>query len=195
MDIKAILKAHGIDEGIDSLADAIKKQIGEEFVPNRQYTKKAKRVDELMTQIKELQDNTSNSEGSEWESKYNELKAEYDGFKTNIETEKVNTVKANKVKETLKANGYNQDKVIDLLMKGIDLGSLELDGDDLKGFDIASIDANYGDFKSKEIVQGTNPIAPPTSDPKAITRESLKNMSTAEINANWEAISQQLGNL
>lgn len=194
MDVKAILKAHGVEEGLDGLVEALKKQIGEEFVPNKQYTKKAKKVDELATQIKELQD-TSNSGDSGYKGKYEELQAEYEKYKSGIELEKVNTVKANKVKEALKANGYDQDKVIDLLMNTIDLGNLEVDGENLSGFDIASIDANYSEFKSKTIVEGSNPLNPPSSEPKTITREALNNMSTEEINANWDVISKQMGNL
>ena len=78
---------------------------------------------------------------------------------------------------------------------GEEMAALVMDGDKIK--DTTSLDALIdGAYKSlvyTEHVQGANPATPPANPPaKNYTTADIKNMSAAEINANWDSIKASL---
>lgn len=192
MDIKAILKAHGIEgELVDTIADTIKAEIPKEFVSKAQYSKKVNLIDELNTTIADLEAKTGTDE---YKSKYEALEKEFNDFKTGIETEKINTAKSSTLREQLKAEGFNE-KMIKLLEKNFDLESIEIEEDKIKGWDdmIKPIREEYADFIPKETQTGNPPATPPTNaSGKTYTADMLKNMSAQEIAKNYDVIRQNL---
>lgn len=162
MDIKAILKAHGIEgELVDTIADTIKAEIPKEFVSKAQYSKKVNLIDELNTTIADLEAKTGTDE---YKSKYEALEKEFNDFKTGIETEKINTAKSSTLREQLKAEGFNE-KMIKLLEKNFDLETIEIEEDKIKGWEdmIKPIREEYADFIPKDTQQGNPPATPPTN--------------------------------
>lgn len=192
MDIKAILKSHGIEgELVDTIADTIKAEIPKEFVSKAQYSKKVNLIDELNTTIADLEAKTGTDE---YKSKYEALEKEFNDFKTGIETEKINTAKSSTLREQLKAEGFNE-KMIKLLEKNFDLESIEIEEDKIKGWDdmIKPIREEYADFIPKDTQTGNPPATPPTNvSGKTYTTEMLKSMSAQEIAQNYDAIRQNL---
>lgn len=192
MDIKAILKSHGIEgELVDTIADTIKAEIPKEFVSKAQYSKKVNLIDELNTTIADLEAKTGTDE---YKSKYEALEKEFNDFKTGIETEKINTAKSSTLREQLKAEGFNE-KMIKLLEKNFDLETIEIEEDKIKGWEdmIKPIREEYADFIPKDTQTGNPPATPPTNvSGKTYTADMLKNMSAQEIAKNYDAIRQNL---
>lgn len=193
MDIKAILKANGIDgEVVDTIAETIKAEIPKEFVSKAQYSKKVNLIDELNTTIADLEAKTGTDE---YKSKYEALEKEYNDFKTSIETEKTNATKSSTLREQLKAEGFNE-KMIKLLEKNFDLENIEIEEDKIKGWEdmIKPIKEEYADFIPKETQTGNPPATPPTNvSGKTYTADMLKGMSAQDIAQNYDAIKQSLG--
>lgn len=118
--------------------------------------------DEITPKLAELQ-----TKYDELETKYNtDIKAketEFNTFKTDIETKELKQTKTNLLKQSLEKDGANP-KLLDLLMKAIDVDSLELDTktNALKNYeDISkSVKENYKDiFSTTTIVTNAdNPI-------------------------------------
>lgn len=193
MDIKAILKANGIDgEVVDTIAETIKAEIPKEFVSKAQYSKKVNLIDELNNNIADLEAKTGTDE---YKSKYEALEKEYNDFKTGIETEKTNATKSSTLREQLKAEGFNE-KMIKLLEKNFDLENIEIEEDKIKGWEdmIKPIKEEYADFIPKETQTGNPPATPPTNvSGKTYTADMLKGMSAQDIAQNYDAIKQSLG--
>ena len=200
LDIKAILKANGIEgEAVSTIADAIKLEIPKDFVAKTQYNKKIAAIEDLNVTIADLQAKAEIQNTDEYKTKYEALETEFNDFKQNIETEKVNSTKTDLLRKKLQTEGVNE-KVIKLLEKEFDLNTLEVENDDIKDWDnlINPVKENYSDFfKVTETIQGNPPNTPPPTLPVVgmLTREQINNMSASEINANWETVSKSLGNL
>lgn len=191
MDIKTILKNYGIEENLDSIESAIKGQLHEEFIPKKQYNKKINALDKLQ---EELDDIKAKGETNEYKSKFEELEKEYKDYKTSVETEKVNTGKRNALVGALKQTGFN-DKIVKLLEKNFDLSKIELEGENIKGWDelVKPYKEEYSDFIAKDTTNGTTSSNPPKKiEGVMFTKEQIQNMTTTEINKNWDNISKSL---
>ena len=192
MDIKAILKSHGIEEEVAStIAEKLNAEIPKEFVSKKQYQKKVSAIDELNETIADLEAKATSNGAQE---ELDKLKQEFETYKNNIETEKTNATKSSTLREQLKAEGFNE-KMIKLLEKNFDLESIEIEEDKIKGWDdmIKPIREEYADFIPKETQTGNPPATPPTNvSGKTYTTEMLKSMSAQEIAQNYDAIRQNL---
>lgn len=165
LDIKAILKANGIEgEAVDAIADTIKAEIPKDFVAKTQYNKKIAAIEDLNATVADLQAKAEIQNTDEYKTKYEALETEFNDFKQNIETEKVNSTKTDLLRKKLQTEGVNE-KVIKLLEKEFDLNTLEVENDDIKDWDnlINPVKENYSDFfKVTETIQGNPPNTPPT---------------------------------
>lgn len=194
MDIKAILKSHGIEEEVAStIAEKLNAEIPKEFVSKKQYQKKVSAIDELNETIADLEAKATSNGAQE---ELDKLKQEFETYKNNIETEKTNATKSSTLREQLKAEGFNE-KMIKLLEKNFDLESIEIEEDKIKGWDdmIKPIKEEYADFIPVETQTGNPPATPPTNvSGKTYTTEILKSMSPQEIAQNYDVIRQNLNN-
>nr|DAG25135.1 MAG TPA: minor structural protein [Caudoviricetes sp.] len=192
MDIKAILKSHGIEEEVAStIAEKLNAEIPKEFVSKKQYQKKVSAIDELNETIADLEAKATSNGAQE---ELDKLKQEFETYKNNIETEKTNATKSSTLREQLKAEGFNE-KMIKLLEKNFDLETIEIEEDKIKGWEdmIKPIREEYADFIPKETQTGNPPATPPTNvSGKTYTTEMLKSMSAQEIAQNYDAIRQNL---
>ena len=112
------------------------------------------------------------------------------------------TAKESKAAKEKAVRAYFESKNItganlDLAMRGCgeEMAALVMDGDKIK--DTTSLDALIdGAYKSlvyTEHMQGANPANPPANNPaKNYTTAEIKNMSAAQINANWDSIKASL---
>lgn len=194
MDLKAILKRCGLEgELVDTTADTIKAEIPKEFVSKQQYNKKVGAIDELNNTIADLEAKIENSNTDEYKSKYEALQSEFDTYKNNIEVKKSNEQKRGLLTEQLKKEGFNE-KILKLLTKEIDLETLEIENDAIKDWDniVNPLKENYSDFIKQESVSGLGSVQPPRQAQTHFTMEQINNMTTEEINANWDSISASL---
>ena len=131
-----------------------------------------------------------------YKEKYEKEHSAFEAFKADI------TAKESKAAKEKAVRAYFESKNItgsnlDLAMRGCgeEMAALVMDGDKIK--DTTSLDALIdGAYKSlvyTEHVQGANPATPPANPPaKNYTTADIKNMSAAEINANWDSIKASL---
>ena len=202
MDLLKILTAHGIEgASAEAIEAAIKKDIHTGFIPKQQYNKKVQELDAVRTENDDFKARAE--QPNEFEVKYNDalkeldaLKGEYEGYKADItHKETISTINS-KITKLLNEDGYTNEKVVNLLLKNLDYNNITVENDDLKGFDLREFTKGYEEFKTVISTEGTPGKTPPTTGPaKPITRETLENMSAAEINANWGSISQSLANI
>ena len=192
MDIKAILKSHGIEEEVAStIAEKLNAEIPKEFVSKKQYQKKVSAIDELNETIADLEAKATSNGAQE---ELDKLKQEFETYKNNIETEKTNAVKSSTVREQLKAEGF-EESIIELLEGKIDINSIEIVENKIKGWEdmVKPMKEKYGKFILTETQTGNPPATPPTNvSGKTYTTEMLKSMSAQEIAQNYDAIRQNL---
>ena len=127
------IEADKIDEIITAHTDSI------EGLKEQRDKYKAD-ADKLPEVQKELDDLKKQGNGEDWESKYNELKTEYDQYKTDIEVKETKTAKE-------KAYGELEDGKI----KGCD---------DVK----KNIESEWSDFIVRQEEQGAQTATPPRND-------------------------------
>lgn len=167
MDLKQILLEANIEaDKIDSLVSNINKQIGKEFVSKDQYNKKAGATSELQEKINDLEaqvqdKDTQLSKLNTIKENYDSITTEYNNYKSEVETKEANSIKSNKIRSLLKAEGFNE-KMIPLLEKEFDVSKLEIEEDNIKGWDEHStrLKEQYGDFISKVETVGAPPAKP-----------------------------------
>ena len=131
-----------------------------------------------------------------YKEKYEKEHSAFEAFKADI------TAKESKAAKEKAVRAYFESKNItgsnlDLAMRGCgeEMAALVMDGDKIK--DTSSLDAlidgAYKPLVYTEHTQGANPATPPANPPaKNYTTADIKNMSAAEINANWDSIKASL---
>lgn len=193
MNIKEILKRHGLDgEVVDTIAETINAEIPKSFVSKQQYSKKVGQIDELQNTIADLEAKVANTNADEYKVKYEEEVRKFEDYVNKIEKDKLNGSKRDLLRKNFSDAKIN-DKVIDLIMKGIDLDGIEIEENSIKGFD--ELLKGYEEFIPQESnPTGVPPLNPPTGGggARTYTKDDINNMSADEINANWESISQSL---
>ncbi|MCF8002136.1 MAG: phage scaffolding protein [Halanaerobiales bacterium] len=121
----------------EELINNIKKKIGENFVENKQYSKKTSKIDELKSElktakgqleefdnkIKELKPKAENAE--ELQSELNNITTEYENYKEQ-ESERITNIKTTSALEKkLLADNVPED-LVDLVVNDFDVENLEL---------------------------------------------------------------------
>ena len=187
------LKAMGLtDEQVDSIiemhtdtVDGLKEQVN---------TYKAD-AEKLPNVQKELDDLKAMGDGG-YKEKYEKEHKAFEDYKADV------TAKESKAAKEKAVRAYFESKNItgsnlDLAMRGCgeEMSALVMEGDKIK--DTTSLDALIdGAYKSlvyTEHTQGANPATPPANNPaKNYTTAEIKNMSAAQINANWDSIKASL---
>lgn len=94
------------------------------------------------------------------------VQAEFDAYKQQVEAEKANASKAVAVEAALKAAGANETAV-KLMLKEIDLSTVELDGNTVRNADkvIEPIKTAYAGLFGTQQRQGVPPATPPKGTP------------------------------
>ena len=138
---------------------------------------------------KELDDLKAAGDGG-YKEKYEKEHKDFEDYKADI------TAKESKAAKEKAVRAYFESKNItganlDLAMRGCgeEMAALEMDGEkikDTKSLD-ALVDGTYKGLVSTTQITGVNPANPPANPPgKNYTTADIKNMSAAEINANWD---------
>ena len=131
-----------------------------------------------------------------YKEKYEKEHSDFEAFKSDITAKETKAAKEKAVRayfESKNITGAN----LDLAMRGCgtEMAALEMDGEKIK--DTKSLDAllsgTYKGLISTTLTKGANPANPPANPPaKNYTTADIKNMSAAEIKANWDSIKASL---
>ena len=187
------LKAMGLtDEQVDSIIEMHTDTVGGLKEQVKTYKADAEKLPNVQ---KELDDLKAMGDGG-YKEKYEKEHKDFEDYKAYI------TAKESKAAKEKAVRAYFESKNItgsnlDLAMRGCgeEMAALVMDGDKIK--DTTSLDALIdGAYKAlvyTEHMQGANPANPPANPPaKNYTTAEIKNMSAAEINANWDSIKASL---
>lgn len=193
MDLKEILISSGIESELaDKCTQAINSELHKEFIPKMQYNKKVVELESLKEKADDL--GAVNGELEQLKTQLANKEEEFNNYKIDIEKKQTQDIKINKIKEQLKKDGITSDKLVNLLVKEVDINSLEFEDDNIKDWETIgkSLKENYSDFYTSTQTVGAEPSTPPTNNLVSFTKEDIQNMSVEEINKNWENISQAL---
>lgn len=160
MDLKTILANNGVEaEKIDGLIGAINSELHKEFIPKTQYNKKVLEISNLNEKLNDLE---ALKEKEPDNSAFEALKKEYEDYKLSVQAEKETAIKTTALAKHLKDEGVNE-KLISLLAKEFDLDKLEVEGGQIKDWEVASKDVreNYSDFFTQTDTKGATPNNPP----------------------------------
>lgn len=124
------------------------------------YKAKAEAVDAVTKERDELKGKLEQAEKASGDAA--KVQAEFDAYKTQIETERTNAGKKALVRKALEDNGANP-AALDLLMNTVALDKVEMDGDKLKDADavLKPIKEAHAGLFGKVETHGTDLITPP----------------------------------
>ena len=190
---RKLLKGMGLtDEQVDTIIEAHTDTVDGLKDDASKYKSDAEK---LAGVEKELNDLKAMGDGG-YKEKYEKEHKAFEDYKADV------TAKESKAAKEKAVRAYFESKNItganlDLAMRGCgeEMAALVMDGDKIK--DTTSLDAlvdgTYKALVSTEHMQGANPATPPANPPKKnYTTADIKNMSAAEINANWDSIKASL---
>lgn len=131
----------------------------------------AAELEKLKEQVKSLKADLAEADKSDWEKKYNDLKTEYDGYKTEVENKATHSAKEAAYKQLLLDAGISEKRIATIL-KVSDIDGVELDKEgNIKSADklTDSIKEEWADFIVTEHKEGAETSKPPASEGKGGT--------------------------
>ena len=190
---RKLLKGMGLtDEQVDTIIEAHSDTVDGLKADMNRYKADAEKLPGVQKELNDLK--AAGDDG--YKEKYEKEHKAFEDYKTDITAKETKAAKEKAVKayfESKNITGAN----LDLAMRGCgaEMAALEMDGDkikDTKSLDTL-IDGTYKGLISTTKTQGANPANPPANPPaKNYTAADIKNMSAAEINANWDSIKASL---
>lgn len=187
---RKMLKAMGIDdEKIDEIIEA-------HLEVTNALKEKADKLDGVQKQLDDALAAAKDGSADKVSKKdYDDLKKQFDNYKSAAEAEKSKAGKAALYRELLKSEGIGE-KWIERAVKFSDIAGLEVDENGkLKGEEKLreQIKADFGDIIETTHKSGANVSNPPKKEVgKSFTRDDIRKMSAKEINENYDKIIESL---
>ncbi len=187
---RKMLKAMGIDEEkIDEIIEA-------HLEVTNALKDKADKLDSVQRQLDDALAAAKDSSADKVSKKdYDNLKQQFDDYKSAAEAEKSKASKAALYKELLKSEGIGE-KWIERAVRFSDIAGLEVDENGkLKGEEKLreQIKADFGDIIETTHKAGAKVPNPPKKEVgKSFTKDDIRKMSAKEINENYEQIIESL---
>ena len=190
----------------EEVIESIKKGIGENFVPNDVYKKKADKIKESQSELEiaknKLAETNNTLEGlrgkadnvEEVKSQLEAIKSEYDEYKQGEES-RVNQIrkKSTLEKQLLKSNANQY--AVDLLLNDFDVDNLELDAEgNLNNFkeQLEKVQQKRPTLFGKVKIEGNTPSDGQGGEELLINADSLDTLTEQQINDNWDKVSKIL---
>ena len=138
---------------------------------------------------------TAKAENVKDSEEYKALKADFDKYKAEVTEKETKAAKEAAYRAILKDANLSE-KGIEKAIKYADWGKIEL-GEDGKLKDandhIKAVRDEWAEYVTTTTTTGAKTSTPPANNPaKNYTTAEIKNMSAAEINANWDSIKASL---
>ena len=194
--VREILSAAGVTS--EHMSDAVDKIIDGHLTSvnalREDVAKYKADAEKLPTVQKELDDMKANS-NDDWKEKHDRLKDEFDKYKTDVQAKETKAAKEAAYRAILKDANLSE-KGIEKAVKYAEWDKIELGEDGkLKGANdhIKAVREEWSEYVTTTTMTGAKTSTPPANNPaKNYTTAEIKNMSTAEINANWDSIKASL---
>lgn len=190
---RKLLKGMGLtDEQVDTIIEAHTDTVDGLKADISKYKTDAEKLPGVQKEL----DNLKAAGDGGYKEKYEKEHSAFEAFKTDI------TAKESKAAKEKAVRAYFESKNItganlDLAMRGCgeEMAALELENGKIK--DTKSLDAlmesTYKGLVSTTRTKGADPANPPANPTaKSYTTAEIKNMTAAEINANWDSIKASL---
>lgn len=200
--VREILSAAGISgeqmgEAVDRIIEGHVASIEALRENVAKYKAEAEKLVDIQKELEEAREVIKDSNNDGYKIKYDAVKEEFEKYKIEQSNKEIHNLKKDAYKNALLASGVS-DKRIESILKITDIDSVELDKNGMmKNNDeiINNIKSEWADFIVTEQTKGAQTATPPSQIAKKIyTNEDIKNMTTEQINANWEDIKQSLKN-
>lgn len=186
---QAMLKAMGIeDEKRDQIMEAHQGVLESIKAERDELKEEAAKVPTLEKAIEEFK---ASQPTEDWEKKYNELKEEFDGFKTKVEAEQAEMEKARLYRAMLREAGVDERR-IEPIMKVTDLSGVGVEDGAISDKEtvMKAIAEEWGGFIAKTSTQGASVEEPPSNVGAKMTRDEI--MSIKDTAQRQQAIAANI---
>ena len=189
---RKLLKGMGLtDEQVDTIIEAHTDTVDGLKADVSKYKTDAEKLSEVQKELDELK--AKGDDG--WKEKHDALKVEFDQYKNDVQAKETKAAKEAAYRAILKDANLSE-KGIEKAIKYADWGKIELDeGGKLKGANdhIKAVRDEWAEYVTTTTTTGAKTSTPPANNhAKNYTTAEIKNMSAAEINANWDSIKASL---
>ena len=189
---RKMLKAMGIEEEkIDQIIEAHSETVDSLKADRDSYKEDAEKLKDVQKELDDLK--AKGDDG--WKEKHDRLKEEFDQYKNDVQAKETKAAKEAAYRAILKDANLSE-KGIEKAVKYADWDKIELGEDGkLKGANdhIKAVRDEWAEYVTTTTTTGAKTSTPPANNPaKNYTTADIKNMSTAEINANWDSIKASL---
>ena len=194
--VREILSAAGVtsenmSEAVDKIIDGHVTSVNALREDVAKYKADAEKLPTVQKELDDMKANTNDS----WKEKYDNLKGEFDQYKNDVQAKETKAAKEAAYRAILKDANLSE-KGIEKAVKYADWDKIELGEDGkLKGANdhIKAAREEWAEYVTTTITTGAKTSTPPANNPaKNYTTAEIKNMSAAEINANWDSIKSSL---
>lgn len=191
------LKAMGLtDEQVDTLVDMHAETVDALKTQISTYKADADKLADVQKELDSVNEKLKAADTDGFKSKYETEHKAFEDYKADVSKKETDAAKTRAYKALLTAAGLKGEKLIDTVLKGVDLSKVELEGEGLKDADklTESIKAEWSDYITTGGTKGNGNTQTPPNNTQAhkYTAEELRGMSAAEINANWDNIKASL---
>ena len=189
---RKLLKGMGLtDEQVDTIIEAHTDTVDGLKADVSKYKTDAEKLSDVQKELDELK--AKGDDG--WKEKYDNLKGEFDKYKTDVQEKETHNKKVEAYRAILKDANLSE-KGIEKAVKYAEWDKIEL-GEDGKLKDandhIKAVRDEWAEYVTTTTTTGAKTSTPPVNNPaKNYTTAEIKNMSAAEINANWDSIKASL---
>jgi len=153
-------------EKIDEIITAHTETLGAIKDERDQYKKELESLKDSDAELKTVKDELEKIKTGDWEKKYNDLKSEYDSYKSDTEAKEVRAKKDSAYRKLLIKAGVSE-KRIDSIIKVSDVDKMELDADgNIKDADNIeeNVKKEWADFIAITHEKGADVSRPPQND-------------------------------
>ena len=189
---RKMLKAMGIEEEkIDQIIEAHSETVDSLKADRDSYKEDAEKLKDVQKELDDLK--AKGDDG--WKEKHDRLKAEFDQYKNDVQAKETKAAKEAAYRAILKDANLSE-KGIEKAIKYAEWDKIELGEDGkLKGANdhIKAVRDEWAEYVTTTTTTGAKTSNPPANNhAKNYTTAEIKNMSAAEINANWDSIKASL---
>ena len=189
---RKMLKAMGIEEEkIDQIIEAHSETVDSLKADRDSYKEDAEKLKDVQKELDELK--AKGDDG--WKEKHDRLKTEFDQYKNDVQAKETKAAKEAAYRAILKDANLSE-KGIEKAVKYAEWDKIELGEDGkLKGANdhIKAVRDEWAEYVTTTTTTGAKTSTPPANNhAKNYTTADIKNMSAAEINANWDSIKASL---
>ena len=189
---RKMLKAMGIEEEkIDQIIEAHSETVDSLKADRDSYKEDAEKLKDVQKELDDLK--AKGDDG--WKEKHDRLKEEFDQYKNDVQAKETKAAKEAAYRDILKDANLSE-KGIEKAIKYAEWDKIELGEDGkLKGANdhIKAAREEWAEYVTTTTTTGAKTSTPPANNhAKNYTTAEIKNMSAAQINANWDSIKASL---